>query len=58
MMHADGKQRKFRGGACDCCVKTPPRRCGLMKVGRRSSKSRSPTEVAADTVSSAAALVA
>ena len=58
MMHAAGKQRKFRGGACDCCVQTPPRRCGLMKVGRRSSKSRSPTEAAADTTSSVAALVA
>jgi hypothetical protein len=28
-MHA-GKMKKFRGGICNCCVKKPPRRVGLM----------------------------
>ena len=29
-MHA-GKIKKYRGGACDCCIKKPPRRIGLLK---------------------------
>ena len=38
MMQA-GEKRNFRGGGCDCCPKTPPRRVGLMKA-RASSKPR------------------